>query len=84
MNGKKLDAPAVRNFGVDLMPDPLIDEQDDATYYGYAPLGTGEDEKGWLIKKVTKDGTVTKTEYADGVLDFVSAWSDRENLVYSR
>ncbi len=84
MNGKKIDAPAVRNFGVNLMPDPLIDEQQSATYYGYAPLGTGESEKGWLIKKVTKSGTVTKTEYANGVLDFVSAWSERTSLPYSR
>lgn len=84
MNGQKLDAPAVRNFGINLMPDPIVDQQNDATYYGYAPLGTGESEKRWLIKRVKTTGTVTITEYANGSLSFENAWSDRANLHYSR
>ena len=84
MNGQKFDAPAVRNFGVNLIPDPIIDEQDDCTYYGYAPMNTGESEERWLIKRVKKTGTVTKTEYAQGILDFVSAWSQRTSYNYAR
>ena len=45
MNGQKIDAPVIKNLGVNLLPDPIIDEQNDCTYYGYAPLSTGESEE---------------------------------------
>ena len=84
MNGQKIDAPVIKNLGVNLLPDPIIDEQNDCTYYGYAPLSTGESEKRWLIKRVKKTGTVTMTEYANGSMAFDCAWSERANYIYKR
>lgn len=84
MKGQKIDAPVIKQLGVNLLPDPIIDEQTDETYYGYAPLGTGESEEGWLIKRVKKTGTVTKTEYANGSMAFDCAWSERANYSYRR
>lgn len=84
MNSKKTDAPVVRTFS-EYLPEPYIDEvSDSAKYYGWAPMGTSEDEDGWRIMRETKDGTVTKREYAQGTMDFVSTWSKRTSYVYSR
>ena len=84
MNSKKTDAPVVRTFS-EYLPEPYIDEVSDSEkYYGWAPMGTSEDEDGWRIMRETKDGTVTKREYAQGTMDFVSAWSKRTSYVYSR
>ena len=47
-------------------------------------MGTSEDAEGWRIMKETKDGTVTKREYAQGTMDFISAWSKRTTYNYSR
>ena len=74
MNSKKTDAPVVRTFS-EYLPEPYIDEVSDSVkYYGWAPMGTSEDEDGWRIMRETKEGTVTKREYAQGTMDFVSAW----------
>lgn len=84
MNSKKTDAPVVRTFS-EYLPEPYIDEASDSVkYYGWAPMGTSEDEDGWRIMRETKDGTVTKREYAQVTMDFVSAWSKRTSYVYSR
>lgn len=84
MNSKKTDAPVVRTFS-EYLPEPYIDEVSDSVkYYGWAPMGTSEDEDGWRIMRETKDGTVTKREYAQGTMDFVSAWNKRTSYVYSR
>lgn len=84
MNSKKTDAPVVRTFS-EYLPEPYIDEVSDSIkYYGWAPMGTSEDEDGWRIMRETKDGTVTKREYVQGTMDFVSAWSKRTSYVYSR
>ena len=84
MNSKKTDAPVVRTFS-EYLPEPYIDEVSDSVkYYGWAPMGASEDEDGWRIMRETKDGTVTKREYAQGTMDFVSAWSKRTSYVYSR
>lgn len=84
MNSKKTDAPVVRTFS-EYLPEPYIDEvSDNVKYYGWAPMGTSEDEDGWRIMRETKDGTVTKREYAQGTMDFVSSWSKRTSYVYSR
>ena len=84
MNSKKTDAPVVRTFS-EYLPEPYIDEVSDSVkYYGWAPMGTSEDEDGWRIMRETKDGTVTKREYVQGTMDFVSAWSKRTSYVYSR
>jgi hypothetical protein len=84
MNSKKTDAPVVRTFS-EYLPEPYIDEVSDSVkYYGWAPMGTSEDEDGWRIMRETKDGTVTKREYAQGTMDFVSSWSKRTSYVYSR
>ena len=84
MNSKKTDAPVVRTFS-EYLPEPYIDEVSDSVkYYGWAPMGTSEDEDGWRIMRETKEGTVTKREYAQGTMDFVSAWGKRTSYVYSR
>ena len=84
MNSKKTDAPVVRTFS-EYLPEPYVDEVSDSVkYYGWAPMGTSEDEDGWRIMRETKDGTVTKREYAQGTMDFVSSWSKRTSYVYSR
>lgn len=84
MNSKKTDAPVVRTFS-EYLPEPYIDEVSNSVkYYGWAPMGTSEDEDGWRIMRETKDGTVTKREYAQGTMDFVSSWSKRTSYVYSR
>lgn len=67
------------------MPKPIIDKVSDSLIYeGHAPLGTHEEAEGWMIARITISGTVTKTEYAQGTMDFVSAWSAREDYQYSR
>ena len=84
MEVSKKDAPIVRTFS-EYLPEPFIDEVSaDEKYYGWAPMGTSEDTEGWRIMKETKDGTVIKREYAQGTMDFTSAWSERATYNYSR
>ncbi len=84
MKANKTDAPVVKTFS-EYMPEPYIDEASDGVkYYGWAPMGTSEDEDGWRIMRETKEGNVTKREYAQGTMSFVSAWSKRTSYVYSR
>lgn len=84
MKEQGIAAPAVQTLGVNVLPEPFIDEQSDATYYGWAVMGTNEDEPGWRIMRVKKTGTVTKSEYANGSMAFNFAWSERLSYVYSR
>ena len=83
MKEVKKGAPIVRTFH-EYLPEPFMDEAGDVTYYGWAPMGTDEDENGWRIMRESKEGTVTKREYAQGTMDFTSAWSERANYTYSR
>lgn len=84
MKSVKKDAPVVRTFS-EYLPEPYVDEANETTkYYGWAPMGTDEEEEGWRIMKETKVGNVTKREYAQGTMDFVSAWSQRTTYRYSR
>lgn len=84
MKEVKTNAPIVRTFG-EYLPEPFVDAStEDTTYYGWAPMGTSEDENGWRIMRKKTESGVTKCEYAQGTMDFVSAWSERENYTYSR
>lgn len=84
MEVSKKDAPIVRTFS-EYLPEPFIDEVSaNEKYYGWAPMGTAETDNGWRIMKETKSGTVTKREYAQGTMDFISAWSERTTYNYSR
>lgn len=80
---EKTKAPVVETM-TEHMPLPLVDEQADATYYGYAPLGTDEESEGWRIIRVTKVGSITMSLYAQGTMEYRSKWSERENYNYSR
>ena len=85
MKTSKTTAPVVKLLGVNELPEPFVDESDaSTTYYGYAPLGTDEDEEGWMIVKKVKTGNITKTLYAQGSMDFAFSWSNRASYVYSR
>lgn len=79
----RTEVPTVKTFEESL-PAPFVDEAADATYYGWAVLGVGEDEEAWRIMREKKDGTVTKREYAMGSLDFAFAWTKRTEYDYSR
>lgn len=84
MEVNKKDAPIVRTFS-EYLPEPFVDEVSATEkYYGWSPMGTSEDAEGWRIMKETKDGNVTKREYAQGTMDFISAWSERATYNYSR
>ena len=66
-------------------PAPLVDKiSDDEIYYGYANMGTSEDDEAWLIVRVTVDGTVTRTEYPNASMAVNQKWSDRATLSYAR
>lgn len=84
MTNYDVKAPVVQTLGVDALPAPFVDEQDDATYYGWAPMGVNEDEEKWRIMRVKKTSTVTKSEYANGSMNFCFAWSNRLSYTYSR
>ena len=48
MNGFKTTAPVVQSLGVSWLPAPFEDKSNEGvTYYGWAPLGVAENEKGW-------------------------------------
>lgn len=85
MKSKVETAPLVKGFGLNELPEPFVDEASaSVTYYGYAPLGTAEDEEGWVIVKKEKTGNVTKALYANGSMKFECAWSKRTSYNYSR
>lgn len=84
MESSKTTAPVVQLLS-DYMPKPIIDVASaSVTYKGYAPLGTAEDANGWRIERITVAGTVTKTEYPTGRMEFGFKWSERTTLSYSR
>lgn len=84
MEISKKTAPIVQTFS-EYLPEPFIDEiSSNEKYYGWAPMGTSEDDEGWRIMKEEKTGTVTKRTYAQGTMDFVSSWTDRTSYNYSR
>lgn len=77
--------PTVTPSIVPQQPAPLIDEVSaNEIYYGYANLNVAENEKGWLIVRVKKTGTVTKTEYPNASMVGDQAWSERATLTYAR
>lgn len=83
MKDVKVNAPVVQTFAEHL-PQPFIDESENGTYYGWAPIGTDESEAGWRIMFEKKDGNVTKRLYAQGSMAFEFKWSERTNYSYSR
>ena len=83
MNNKKTTAPVVMTMS-EFLPEPIVDVVGGVTYKGYAPMNTGETEEGWRITRTTTSGTVTKVEYAQGTMEFISAWSKRTEYNYSR
>lgn len=83
MKDFKTEAPVVKTFE-EYLPQPYIDEAASETYYGWAPLGVGEEEEGWRIMREKKVGTETKREYAEGSMEFKFVWSERANYRYSR
>jgi hypothetical protein len=68
------------------MPPTLTEKIDkpssDVTYFGQAKLGTADDDAGWLISRVLKDGSLISTQYANGSRRFNQKWSDRATLTY--
>jgi hypothetical protein len=67
------------------LPKPFVDVADaNNTYYGYAPLGAGEDEEKWRLELHQTTGNVTKVLYAEGSMDFRFSWTDRASYAYSR
>ena len=80
----KTNAPVVKTFAEHL-PQPFVDNASESvTYYGWAPMGTDENEAHWRIMKEVKEGNVTKRLYAQGSMDFEFKWSERTNYTYSR
>ena len=85
MNGFKTTAPVVQSLGVSCLPAPFEDKSNEGvTYYGWAPLGVAENEKGWRIMRETNDSGTIKREYAQGSMEFEFSWSERKNYTYSR
>lgn len=69
----------------DLQPSPIVDEASSTiTYIGYANLGVSENSDGWKIMRISKIGTVTLTEYADGDMLYDNIWNQRTSLNYFR
>lgn len=65
------------------LPEPLLHATGGVTYVGDAPLGTGEDEPRWRIKRRSTVNGVSRTDYADGGA-FTQKWSERLGLTYAR
>lgn len=85
MEGFKTAAPVVQGLGVDYLPAPFEDKSNEGViYYGWAPLGVAENEKGWRIMRETTHSGTIKREYAQGSMEFKFAWSERANYTYSR
>jgi len=63
----------------------IIDEvSDNLMYLGYPSNGapTEADAK-WAIKRIQKNGTVTRVQWADGLTDKNYKWTERASLEYS-
>ena len=87
MNTKVVDAPIVKTLGVSELPEPFVDETDLANgvvIYGWAPIGTAEDEEGWRLMKKVTDNDVTKYLYPQASMNFKFKWSDRSGYSYAR
>jgi len=53
------------------------------TYIGYAAVGSKTSDAVWKIKRITKSGTETIIEYADGNSNYDNVWDNRTSLDYS-
>ena len=61
-----------------------IDEVDgNTTYFGFAKLGTASSEAKWQIFKLSKTGTTSMLQYADGDTRYDNIWDNRLSLTYS-
>lgn len=70
---------------VDVEAIPILDEVSTSlTYVGWAVLGTATSSPKWKIIRITKSGTITLTEYADGNMNYDNVWDNRAALTYSR
>lgn len=77
MKGIDSMMPVVRKMGVNAYPAPFVDESISGyTIYGYAPLGTEEDEDGWTIEIIHEVGGVKTTRL------FKQRWSKRQELLF--
>lgn len=85
MKSQNVNHPIIQTLGINHLPEPIVDEVSASEiYYGYAPMGTDEDETGWLIMRKKKTGTVTKCEYAGGRMSYEFKWTERTKYIYSR
>lgn len=87
MNAKIVEAPLIKTLGVSELPEPFVDETDSANgvvIYGWAPIGTAEDEEGWRIMKKVTESNVTKCLYPQASMEFKFKWSQRSTYTYAR
>lgn len=60
-----------------------IDEVSTELYYlGYADFGAATDEGVWKIKRISKSGTVWRTQFVRGDENYIYKWDDRSLYVY--
>jgi len=52
------------------------------TYIGLAKVGTDTGEEKWQIRRLTKTGTETLSEFADSDDRYDNEWDNRASLVY--
>lgn len=55
----------------------------DTTYIGYAQIGTATSVAEWQIMKVTRSGTITLLQWAEGTDAFTNEWDERLTYSYS-
>lgn len=85
MDEFKTTAPVYKNFGVDMIPAPFEDTSvPDTKYIGWAPIGVGENDQGWLIMREKTEDGITKREYANSKMEFNCKWTERTSYSYGR
>jgi hypothetical protein len=52
------------------------------TYIGIAPIGVGDTNASWSIRRITTSGAVQSIQWADGNDKFDNVWSNRAALTY--
>jgi len=65
-------------------PAPIIDEYDsNTTYIGYGPFGASTASAVWQMKKIVRNGTVTRIYWADSNDRYDNIWDNRTVLIYT-
>lgn len=68
----------------DLTYTTRIDKPDEnTTYIGKALPGAVESAYEWQVIRITKSGTVTAIQFAEGTEIFDKRWTDRASMIYS-